>query len=424
MWKATGGCAICVTSSAGKPPTRMRILGILPSINPVTGGPSKSAVRQMTQLARLGHHVECFTTMWPEFAPGDGERVSERDGLIVREFPATPIWPANHVPYSHALVAAVRRARGRFDFYHAHSLWNPLITHSISLLRVSRDPYAITCHGMLDPVVFARHRALKWCWANLWERRNVEGASLLHFTSDEECRKAQSGGWRLRRTVVMPNIVAIPKKAVMSLPRMWFDRDYPRLTGKIVIAFVGRLNWVKNLHLLVSALARVRGRGWDAVLLCVGPDSDGLRQALERQATQVGVRQHVVFTGLLEGDTLQRAYARADVVALVSRKENFGLAAAEALAIGVPVVLSDGVDMGKDWVAPPVWRVEQTVESIVEGLVAALSYAREAGVPCAAALRLAEREWGQSQIRRLADAYVDILAARHGQTLKPPLMVG
>jgi glycosyltransferase involved in cell wall biosynthesis len=393
----------------------MRILGILPSINPVTGGPSKSAVRQMTELARLGNYVECFTTRWPTADPVGGERTREQDGLIVREFPATPIWPANHVPYSHALVAAVRRARGRFDIYHAHSLWNPLITHSVALLRHSRNPYAITCHGMLDPVVFARHRTLKWCWANLWERRNVEGASLLHFTSEQERSKAQRQGWRFRRTVVMPNIVQIPKKGATLPARTQIEHDYPQLTGKTVIAFVGRINWVKNVDLLISALARVRDRGWDAVLLCIGPDSDGLQQILERQATQTGMRPHVVFTGFLEGEALQAAYARADVAALVSRKENFGLAAAEALSMGVPVVLSHGVDIAKHWVAPPVWRVDQNIEAIAEGLVAALDYARDAGMPCAAALQLAEQEWGQSPIRRLADAYENILAARHGQ---------
>ena len=393
----------------------MRVLGVLPSINPVTGGPSKSAVRQLTELARLGHHVECFTTRWPEFAPGGGERVWEQDGLIVREFPATPIWPANHVPYSHALIAAVRGARGRFDIYHAHSLWNPLITHAMSLLRRSRSPYAMTCHGMLDPVVFDRHRTLKWCWASLWERRNVEGASLVHFTSDQERRKAQGRGWRFRRTLVMPNIVKIPGRPAKPPPREQFERDHPQLAGKFVITFVGRINWVKNIHLLVSALAQLRDDGWDAVLLCIGPDSDGLQKTLELQATELGVRQYVVFTGPLDGEALQAAYARADVVALVSRKENFGLVAAEALSMGVPVVLSDGVDMGKHWVAPPVWRVDQNIDSIAGGLVAALGYARDAGVPCAAALRLAKEEWGQSPIRRLADAYEDILAARRNQ---------
>src|SRR5262245_57927440 len=115
-----------------------------------------------------------FTTRWPEFEAGGAERVLEQEGVIVRVFPATPIWPLNHVPYSRGLIAAVHGARDHFDFYHASSLWNPLVTHAISLYRGYRLPYAITCHGMLDPLVFARHRVPKWFWWQLWERRNLE----------------------------------------------------------------------------------------------------------------------------------------------------------------------------------------------------------------------------------------------------------
>jgi glycosyltransferase involved in cell wall biosynthesis len=391
----------------------MRILHVLPSLNSITGGPAKSIPLQLRALAGLGHYVEMFTTQWPEFDSGTTERTWEEHGVIVRVFPATPIWPLNHVPYSRGLIAAVRSARGHFDMYHASSLWNPLITHTMALYRRYRLPYAITCHGMLDPIVFARHRVPKWFWGQLWEHRNVEEADLIHFTSEQERLKAQTRGWRLRRTLVMPIPIDIESGLVMP-PRMQLEGDYPQLAGKQVITFVGRINWVKNLDLLVAALARVRRQVRDAVLLCVGPDGDGLRKVLERQAEELGIREQLVFTGLLNGDALKAVYARADVVALVSRKENFGIAAAEALSAGVPIVLSDGVDMGKDWGAPPVWRVEQNVESIAQGLIAALAYTRETGVPCLAARQLAHLEWGQSQIHKLSEAYQTILNERRG----------
>ncbi len=389
----------------------MRILHVLPSINIVTGGPSVSVPLQLKALAKLGHHVEMFTTDWPEFDTGAAERVLENEGVVVRVFPATRIWPLNHVPYSRSLIAAFRGARGRFDIYQASSLWNPLITHTLALCRRYRLPYVITCHGMLDPVVFARHRVPKWFWGQLWERRNVEEADLILFSSEQELLKAQTQSWRLRRIVVMP--IPVDTSAGLNLPpRVRLEREYPQLAGKQVIAFVGRINWVKNLDLLVAALALVRREVRDVVLLCVGPDSDGHREVLERQARELGVAEQVVFTGLLDREALKAAYARADVVALVSRKENFGLAAAEALSAGVPVVLSDGVDMGKHWGAPPVWRVEQNVEFIAQSLTAALAYARETGAPCPAAQQLAEREWGRSPILQLAEAYETILAAR------------
>jgi glycosyltransferase involved in cell wall biosynthesis len=389
----------------------MRILHVLPSINIVTGGTATSIPLQLKALVRLGHHVEMFTTRWPEIDAGAGECVLEQEGVIVRVFPATPIWPLNHLPYSRGLIAAVHGAQGHFDIYHASSLWNPLITHAISLYRRYRLPYVITCHGMLDRLVFARNRVPKWFWWQLWERRNLEQAELIHFTSERELRNAQAMGLRMRRTLVMPINVDI--SAGLNLPpRARLERDYPQLAGKEVITFVGRINWLKNLNLLVAALARMRQQSPDAVLLCVGPDSEGHREMLARQAAELDIGEQVVFTGLLEGEALKAVYARADVVALVSRKENFGMAAAEALSAGVPVVLSDGVDMGQHWVAPPVWRVDQNVESIAHGLTTALAYARKTGAPCQAARQLAEREWGQTQIGRLAEAFDAILARR------------
>lgn len=386
----------------------MRILHVLPSLNSVTGGPATAIPLQLSGLARLGHYVEMFTTQWPEFDTGAAERVYEDNGVVVRVFPATSIWPLNYVPYSRGLITAVHGAVGRFDIYHASSLWNPLITHTLTVFRRYRLPYTITCHGMLDPIVFTRHRVPKWFWGQLWERHNVEEADLIHFTSEQELLKAQTRGWRLRSTLVMPLTIDTAAGLILP-PRVQLERDYPQLAGKQVITFVGRINWVKNLDLLIAALSQVRRQVQDAVLLCVGPDSDGYRAALELQARELGIGEQVVFTGLLKGDALMAAYARADVVALVSRKENFGIAAAEALSAGVPIVLSDGVDMGMHWSAPPVWRVEQNINSIAQGLTAALAYARETGVPCLAARQLSSLEWGQSQIHKLSEAFEKIV---------------
>lgn len=392
----------------------MRILHVLPSLNSVTGGPVTAVSLLLKELAKQGHYVELYTTNWPEVdsTPIRSKSLLEDYGVVVKVFPVTPIFPLYHVPYSKALVAAVRDSQGRFDMYHASSLWNPLITHTMKVFRRCRMPYVVTCHGMLDPVVFARNRFAKWVWGQLWERNNVEYAELIQFTSEEELRKAQNSGWRLRRTLVMPINVDI--SAGLNLPpHVQLVRDYPQLEGKQVILFVGRINWVKNLDLLVEALAQLRTMGRDTVLLCVGPGSDGHREALERQAANLGVRESLVFTGLLEGEALRSAYACANVAALVSQKENFGLAAAEALSAGVSVVLSDGVDMGKHWSAPPVWRVEQSVESITLGLSAALDYSMESEVACETARQLADQEWGQSQIQELVEAFENILIERH-----------
>lgn len=387
----------------------MRIRLVVPSLNPVTGGPSKSAMMEMKGLARLGHQVEVLTTFWP--APSrDSQCTSfEENGVAVRIFPHTPFGPLRHVPNSPSLLRAVRATKNEFDFYVVSSLWNPLATRVMATYRLRKLPYAIICHGMLDPVVFGRHRIGKWLWAKLWERKNVERAQLVHFTSEPEREKARRCKWEIRKSIVKP--IALDVSAYRELPPAGqLEYQYPQLANRQVIAFVGRINWVKNLHLLVGALAELKKRGTDAFLLLAGPDSDGQLTLLKAQANELGVSDRLVFTGLLQGEALQSVYARADVVALVSQKENFGLAAAEALCAGVPVVLSDGVDMGHHWPAPPAWRVLQNVKSVADGLAASLAYAQKSAKPSAAARALAEAEWGTSNSQLLSDAYEEALA--------------
>lgn len=389
----------------------MRILHVLPSINNITGGPAKSIPLQLASLAKLGHHVDLFTTRWPDLELSTKPSVYKEKGVTIHIFPATPLWPLYHVPYSRSLIAAIRNTRGQYDIYQSSSLWNPLATHAMVLFRRYKLPYTITCHGMMDPLVFARHRVAKWCWHQLWERRNFEHAEAVQFTSEMELQKAQNSAWKIRRSLVMP--ISVEVSAGLELPqRTQIESAFPQLIGKEVVLFVGRINWVKNLDLLLAALARLRQLGRDVVLLCVGPDSDHYQQVLEKQAKQLGVESALVFAGLLEGDALKAAFSRADVAALVSRKENFGLAAAEALAAGVPIVLSDGVDMGKHWVAPPVWRVTQDIESISHGLSHALDFSKTSGTPCESARQLARLEWGQLSVQPLVDIFEEILRSK------------
>lgn len=379
-----------------------RILYILPSINARTGGPARSIPRQIQALSRLGYDITLFTTNWPDKPPA--KLPEALDDIRVEIFPTAVLPGLGHVPYSRELIGALRVAKNDFDYFHACSLWNPLISHAIAVLRRAGRPYAITCHGMLDPLVFRRKALGKWLWGRLIERENVESASFLHFMSEGEATKAASCRWRLPPTVIVPVNVDLGT-SVNAPPRQEIEARYPVLVGKDVVLFVGRIDWVKNLDVLIDAVGLLLSRGRNLILMCVGPDNDGHQAQLVDRASRLGVADRVLFTGMFTGRDLQAAYSRADVVALISRKENFGQAAAEALVAGVPIVLSEGVDMGTGWPEPPVWRVPSTAAPVSEALLQALDFSRTCGAPCAAARALAESEWSNSKVTRLTAAY-------------------
>lgn len=393
----------------------MRILQIVPSLDPETGGPSKSVPMLCKALAGAGHEVELYTTDWTPRGvnPGIASDIPVASGYRVRVFPSTERWLGIRLPSSAALIRAVRENCRKYDLVDCHSLWNPVATFAMKALREAGMLYCVTPRGMLDPVVFGRNPWRKFLWALLYERANVKGAALIRFTATAEEAKARKCGWRLPKTVIFPNLIDLAEWRNLP-PREYFESIYPQVRGREVVLFVGRINWVKNLDKLVEGMAIVLQRRPSAMLVCVGPDSDGYKAKLEAQACTLGIGSHVLFTGMLQGSVLKAAYARANTFALVSQKENFGLAAAEALACGLPVVLSEGVDLGKD--LPPnkaVRCVSPDPVSIAEALLATLEETFAQGLPNVDALKLAEREWGLSSVQKLVDAYAQVLTSRH-----------
>ena len=266
-------------------------------------------------------------------------------------------------------------------------------------------------HGMLDPVVFKRGQWKKFAWALLWERRNVERAALIIFNTQAEEQKARLCGWHLPESIIMPHIIDLSGWRNLP-PRSAFESIFPQVRGREVILFVGRINWVKNIDKLLEALAIVRRRRPSAALVCVGPSDNGHRAELERKVQELGLGDSVIFTGMLKGEQLKAAYARGNLLALVSQKENFGLAAAEALAAGLPVVVSTGVDLSADWESKgPVRRVVPTAGEIAQAITELLERTDTQGLPDLEARALAEREWGHSRVENLLDTYRSIVTA-------------
>ncbi|MCM0081378.1 glycosyltransferase family 4 protein [Geomonas sp. Red32] len=108
-----------------------------------------------------------------------------------------------------------------------------------------------------------------------------------------------------------------------------------------VIAVVGRLRWEKGQGVAIAALAEVAREYPTATLLMIGEGPD--REALERQAQELGVANRIVWRGRLDSGQLFRLLGGVDLLVVPSLFEGFGLAAAEGMAAGLPVVAS-GVD--------------------------------------------------------------------------------
>lgn len=330
--------------SKQSPRSPIRILHVIGSLAPRYGGPSKVLPEMCRALADRGHEVEVFTTD----VDGAGRaRVPigtpvDADGFRVTYFRV-------HAPRSYAaslgLAHAVRQRVSDFDVVHVHSLYLFHTAVTCASCRRKGVPYVLRPHGTLDPYHRARHRARKFAYDWLIERRNLERADAVHYTSVAELAYARDAGLRTNGFVV-PNGVDVSGFSD-SDQRALFDL-YSELEGKRLITFLGRLTAKKRLDLVLEAFASVAKRHEDVHLVIAGPNESDREQRLRAQARELGLEGRFTFTGLIQDQQKVALLRASSVFVLPSEAENFAVSVVEAMAAEVPVVVTKGVAIHED----------------------------------------------------------------------------
>lgn len=288
------------------------------------------------RLAQRGYAVTVLTA---NYQHPDAAEVEQRGGVEVVYAPILARYRA--LTLNRGVVSFCRSRLHQFDMVHVYGLYDllgPIVTwHS----RQWRIPYVVQPMGMWRPI--ARNVWLKQGYHALLGRPMLQGASRIIATSAQEAEELQRAGLEPSRIAVIRNGVAgkVPKQESRGA---WRARWGIPAEATIVL-FLGRLTSKKNLPLLVEAFAAVAGQvngSRQPWLVLVGPDEgDGHRHELERLVDQRGLRDRARFIGPVYGEEKWQALAAADLFVLPSQHENFGNAVAEAMACGVPVIISD-----------------------------------------------------------------------------------
>ena len=332
----------------------MKILHVIANLAPRYGGPSKACWEMARGVARLGHQVSIYTTNQdgPGVLPVPTDRPVWRDGVELRYFPIQPprFWGTS-LPLARALGQKIPAC----DLVHSHSLY---LFHNLVTGRLCRrygTPYLVRPHGTLDPYIHRRHRGRKRFMELLFEDRNLRGAAALHFTTEEEQRLAAPFTFGAPGLVI-PLGVDLGEFEPMPEPGR-FRAAYPEIGDKKIVLFLGRLNFKKGLDLLARAFGAV-GRDRDDVHLALaGPDNDDWEPRVRAWLRQDGVLERTTFTGMLLGPDKLAAFRDAALFVLPSYSENFGIAVIEAMAAGLPVIISDQVNIWREVQAAGAGRV-------------------------------------------------------------------
>jgi glycosyltransferase involved in cell wall biosynthesis len=245
------------------------------------------------------------------------------------------------------LHAAVTEEVLRADVVHIHALWEPIQWRTAQVAFAHGVPYVFRPCGMLTRWSLGRKRLKKWLYLTLRLRKRLNSAAALHYTSELERQESLP----LRPpAIVEPNGVSLAEFA--DLPaRGAFRANHPAVGDRLVIAFLGRIHPGKGLEHLVPAVALLARRGLDPVLVVIGGDSGGFKATIDRAVAEHKIGDRVIFTGKLAGREKVEALVDADLFCLPSDHENFGIAVAEALAAGVPAVVSREVGIAPDLTA-------------------------------------------------------------------------
>jgi len=316
----------------------VNVLILIPSINPGQGGPVVVLEQFARYQARDGDklHVVSFDDPASEWVRGFG-------------YPLTALGPCpTFYGYTAKLEPWLLAHAREYDGVIVHGIWQ---YHSLAAWRVLPAlgvPYVIYTHGMLDPGhnKVSRRKQLKkqiyWWLAESWVLR---AAAAVFFTTEEERRIAPQGMWpvRWRHSEVVPYGLEQPPDDAES-HREAFLKRFPSLRGRRVLLFLGRFDPKKGARLLMKAFAERAEAHPEVTLVMVGPD-DNHEASVLRTLVPEGLRDRVLWTGMLLGDEKWGAFRAAEAFVIPSHTENYCIAAVEALACGVPVLMSDKVNI-------------------------------------------------------------------------------
>ena len=334
----------------------MKILHVAPSIESAYGGPTQSLAGYTSASQMVGADVDIAAPLPTRreidvLEEAGAHRVETFRGYGHGSSAASP-----------GLVRWVRANARNYDVVHVHGLFNFISTFAARAAIAAGAPVVIRPFGTLSQYTFKHRRGLlKRLWFEMLERPNISRAAAIHFTTTTEKNEAEWNHLDIGRRA---HVVPPPFVPASSLVSRQTDPRNP------VALFLGRLNPVKNLEALIDAWPAVLAAQPDAILRIAGQGSPRYTAALKRRAGKRGIQ----FMGFLTGTEKAMMLQQASLLVLPSLHENFGIAVVEAIAEGLPVVISEHVQL-RDFVATNELGIvtRETPDSIAPAIVSAFS---------------------------------------------------
>lgn len=346
----------------------MKILRVIASMDPKSGGPCQGIRNTVAALYKLGveNEVVCLD------AP-DSEYINVDPFKIYALGPSSNPWA-----YSGRLLPWLIDNISRYDAVIVHGLWlypsHAMRKAMVEITKVNDKeiPWFIMPHGMLDPYFQdapdRKFKAIrnKIYW-QLIENKVVESATALLFTCEEELLLARKPfqPYQPKREVNVGYGIQPPPDFTPKMSIAFSERTLLKENQKYLL-FLSRIHPKKGVDNLIKAYLEIleneRENSDDLPYLVIagpGIDTPFGKEMIALARKNQRFKNHIVFPGMLSGDAKWGAFYNCEAFVLPSHQENFGIAVVEALACGKPVLISDKIN---------IWR---EIEQAGGGLIAA-----------------------------------------------------
>lgn len=318
----------------------MKVLHIISSLDPRHGGPSE-AVRMLIRNRPAGYEnqvasLDVAGMPFLENLPFRVYALGDKPGK----------WSSSR------MIPWLREHRGEYDAVILHGLWG---FTSIAVLAAiaGHVPYAVFPHGMLDPYFKKRYplkHLKKWIFWLLFQYWVLKRADRVLFTAPVERDVAPESFALWSWDPMVVSYGADPPEIDADKAHTAFLEHCPQLAGKRFLLYLSRIHKKKGCDMLLEAFATLAANhsGDDSLhLVMAGPDPDNWRPELMQLPGYESIADRVHWPGMLRGDTKWGAFLSSEAFILPSHQENFGIAVAEALSCGCPVLITDKINIAQ-----------------------------------------------------------------------------
>ena len=324
----------------------MKVLHIIPSVSPTLGGPTQVVLNLVKALREIGVDAEIVTT-------NDNESNLLDVPLNQRiEYEQVPVWflprfnpPVKQYIFSPAITNWLWQNIRNYDILDNHYLFSYSSTCAGAIARWQNVPYTVRTMGQLAPWALAQSRLKKQVYSFLIERHNLNCAAAIHCTSVGEAEDVRNFGIKTP-TITLPLGVNQPNNWPQAKQKI--RQIYGISQETPIVLFLSRLHYKKRPDLLLQALSKLVIQEYKFHLLLAGSGETDYLNYLKELVVNLGLTEKVTLTGFVTGQNKDFILQGADIFVLPSFSENFGIAVAEALANGLPVIITPDIQIAPE----------------------------------------------------------------------------